>query len=579
VIVWAQVDPGQYERAVQMLLNRLYPGVRSLDGSGGDGGQDATWVSDDGVTVFEMKSFTDRLTSTRRRQVEKSLRRALENAPGMTRWELIVPLNMTPERTGAKSSEQSWFEGRLAAIAGDVKLEWRDRAWLDFHFAQHADLREYVEGPTSEVLRLAKEARMEEDILADGAADLAARNLRLRGRVDAVTPYWTLDWQTRGNTHTSTLRAKHPQAPELDPIRMTPTFQFSKQDPAAVAKAAELDHVLGFGGTVDVPGGYITDFLIETSPETLRLLGSRSGPPEELSFVFPLEPFERPLKAVLSIHEVNSDAVVATLPVYFRARTGGHRGVTLHGSDAAELLTVTLALPRPDGHGAAKQYRSGKGLELEAVDNLVGVDTESLLPVLNALRHISPGHRMVVDLPDLASATSGEISEVGFKDAARGWQIVADLHRLGEHNGRLYKMPADITVGQETTLRWAVTLLDGRIEADDPVARVDIDGSRLREFLAQVPEEIPGGMFMRTPDVELLVGDLQVPYGPAVRWWAPPLRIRNRAELEELAASGRDLEDTPVGVEFESLAAPSVWMSHAEAVAHAEGPAGGSVAG
>jgi hypothetical protein len=45
VIDWAAQDPKRTERGIQMLLRRQYPGLRSLDGSGGDGGRDAHLIT------------------------------------------------------------------------------------------------------------------------------------------------------------------------------------------------------------------------------------------------------------------------------------------------------------------------------------------------------------------------------------------------------------------------------------------------------------------------------------------------------------------------------------------------------
>lgn len=77
---WEQQDLKRTERGIQMLLRRVHPGLRSYDGAAGDSGRDATLVTGDGRTVFEVKSF-GRLTSSRRTQVERSLRQAVASAP------------------------------------------------------------------------------------------------------------------------------------------------------------------------------------------------------------------------------------------------------------------------------------------------------------------------------------------------------------------------------------------------------------------------------------------------------------------------------------------------------------------
>ena len=60
-----------------------------------DGGQDGQ-ITD----AFKLKSFTGRMTSGRRKQVERSLNRAA--ALGPTQWTLVVPIDPTP-------AEEKWF--------------------------------------------------------------------------------------------------------------------------------------------------------------------------------------------------------------------------------------------------------------------------------------------------------------------------------------------------------------------------------------------------------------------------------------------------------------------------------------
>jgi hypothetical protein len=86
---------------VSVLLSRELQTHR-VDGSGGDGGKDCYFSDDDGTDVYELKSFTGRMTQTRRRQIKQSLARAMEQAPRS--WTLVVPIDATP-------SEQAWMSG------------------------------------------------------------------------------------------------------------------------------------------------------------------------------------------------------------------------------------------------------------------------------------------------------------------------------------------------------------------------------------------------------------------------------------------------------------------------------------
>lgn len=54
---WKDLDPQTVERAIKILLRDLFPGLRSVDGSGGDGGRDAYLLDDGKMRVFEIKSY------------------------------------------------------------------------------------------------------------------------------------------------------------------------------------------------------------------------------------------------------------------------------------------------------------------------------------------------------------------------------------------------------------------------------------------------------------------------------------------------------------------------------------------
>src|SRR5690242_7684083 len=110
---WGSLDPQRLERGVQQLLQTHHPGLVCLDGAGGDDGRDAQLQTADGMTVFEVKSVSSRLTGAQKRQIQRSLQTALTKLESMTRWILIVPLNPSP-------AELRWFETKIRELAGDV---------------------------------------------------------------------------------------------------------------------------------------------------------------------------------------------------------------------------------------------------------------------------------------------------------------------------------------------------------------------------------------------------------------------------------------------------------------------------
>ncbi len=63
---WEDLEPGTYEDMVSVLISRLHPEAQRIDGSGGDGGRDVQMPTDDGLVIFELKSFTGRMNPSRR---------------------------------------------------------------------------------------------------------------------------------------------------------------------------------------------------------------------------------------------------------------------------------------------------------------------------------------------------------------------------------------------------------------------------------------------------------------------------------------------------------------------------------
>jgi hypothetical protein len=167
MIRWEALDPAKTERAAKLLIRRLHPTAQGIDGAGGDDGRDIRWDGPDGLVIFEVKSYSDRLTTAQTRKIKGSLTNAAAHSP--VRWVLVMPLDPSP-------AEESCFDG-LRREHPEITLEWRGRDWLDGQFAQHADLRRYVEGSDYDLLERARELGFEQAALANGATDLVARRL------------------------------------------------------------------------------------------------------------------------------------------------------------------------------------------------------------------------------------------------------------------------------------------------------------------------------------------------------------------------------------------------------------------
>ena len=146
-IRWDEVEPQKYEDMVSVLLSRLYPDAQRIDGKGGDGGRNVQIVNEGNgsiVHAFELKSFTGRMSSSRRQQVARSLRRVADLSPA--RWTLVVPIDPTP-------GEADWF--RQLGEKHCFPTEWRGKTWLDEKMSVFPDIPPYyMEGAKDEVFHL-----------------------------------------------------------------------------------------------------------------------------------------------------------------------------------------------------------------------------------------------------------------------------------------------------------------------------------------------------------------------------------------------------------------------------------------
>lgn len=75
-----------------------------------------------------------------------------------------------------------------------------------------------------------------------------------------------------------------------------------------------------------------------------------------------------------------------------------------------------------------------------------------------------------------------------------------------------------------------------------------------------------------TDALELQVGDLTIPYGPAAFYVSQP-RIANLEELRAIASAG-DTSDTPIEVRFEPTTQPFKWVPQERASGYCDAALG-----
>ena len=248
-----RISPGVYEGMAAVLISRLHPEAQRIDGSGGDGGRDVQLPLPSGLEIFELKSFTGRMTAARRRQVEKSLKKAAKHSPRA--WHLVVPINHSP-------AELTWFE--KATKDYPFPCDWLGKDWLDGHMASHPELpRYYIEGSSDEIVVALRELNQEQAYLVGGLPDAVERITTLTARLNELDPHYMFVFSASPIDGVKvTVLPRYPGAEKDRPIRINASFNFPDTAAGHVAAAAFSD-TMAYGTPGTVAGEFVSNVAVE----------------------------------------------------------------------------------------------------------------------------------------------------------------------------------------------------------------------------------------------------------------------------------------------------------------------------
>lgn len=527
MIHWEGKDPATVERAIKMLLRTLHS-VESIDGSGGDAGQDVRYVDPNGhLTIFEVKSFTDQLKPARRNQIAKSLKNAAAHKP--KRWVLVIPKDQTP-------SERDWFTNELPTLAPGVSLEWRGRDWLDGQFAQHEDLVAMVEGHDYQLLKRAQELNFEQAILSGGIDDFLDRVRRLDEQLDDISPWWRFDTAQIGGVQAVVLREKRPGAATADPITVKPTFSFDPSDPAAQEMRRRLTETLAFGGDVTIPGEFVDGFnVVTSSPQTKRLLGATDrDSPASVRITSHRDTTGLPMPVEISVRTPGGE-VRHTAEVSLEYRFGGERGATLVGHDKSGALELKIIIEQVDDrlHGLRIDFH---------YEPLVGRAPHAVLPALELFTALEPGDCVALHAGPVPLGRTGPIDVDAISTSARHDLVdyIRALVTLQRYAGRLLPVPDDPDGEDADIVVNAAGLVEGRrVRLHANELRVEVRGDRADKFLEAMPQD--EGALYATQAISVVIGEATVELGE-VATYAPRMRLTNRREIVDAARNREDAD-------------------------------------
>ncbi len=337
-IKWDELDSETFENMVSVLLSRLHTDARRIDGKGGDGGRDVQIVDKQDIRIrlaFELKSFTGRVDRRRRKQVERSLKRAATLEP--TEWALVVPIDHSP-------SEERWFN----EIGSNYPfpIDWFGKTWLDEKMAMFPDIRRYfLEGAKDEVYSLLWELR-EEQARITSVHDAVARVRPLRGRLNEIDPYYRYEISTGRSVSESRpmdvamsvsfddvrvdVYPKYLGAIEDRPIIITVEFLLERDDEV-------VEHALDFGLDVTIPAESVNRVTID-APSGLG--GTFTG--GKLDLWSTSTSLDNPITLTLDV--VKDEKILASCPIHLTQQRSGRKGFILTGTDNSGWMETHLTV-------------------------------------------------------------------------------------------------------------------------------------------------------------------------------------------------------------------------------------------
>jgi hypothetical protein len=495
---------------VSVLLSRLRQ-ARRVDGSGGDGGRDCYFSDEDGTDVYELKSFTGRMGQTQRRQVERSLRRAMADSPRS--WTLVVPIDPSP-------AEERWFDALRAGYKGS-RLEWLGANWLNEQLARFPDITRYFAGAADEVVRILAEIS-HEDALPSDAAGLAWKFAGQAGRLNEIDPYYLFEFTIAGESVTVTAHPRYPDAPRDRPITVTAALRFDSSPGQQEARAALADF-MKFGTPVTIPPGSITRLAVDAPAGlggefrggTLILDGTLRPGTEQPTAVLLRVPAHPPVRRMVRLEVAE--------------RSAGDGGLRLLARDQFGLLTLELRFDfgQQSSEGdLTYQYRGG-------------VPAGDVAPVMRFCAEIADGQEVAVTDPagNVIVVISGSLGPVGPEAYIRCVELLAEVQQLC---GTSFPPPDEFSSEDQRDLLYARAILRGEtVQEEWTGMTVSLAAPAVDNLLSQIEQHGDQFVFAIAVPQTVAAAGGQLPVGTVLQF-LKSARVSNPAEVRAWRLKGSD---------------------------------------
>jgi hypothetical protein len=508
---------------VSVLISRLHPEAQRIDGSGGDEGRDVQLPLPTGLEIFELKSFTGRMTPTRRRQVERSLKRAAKHNP--KDWHLVVPINHTP-------AELEWF--RRATRGYSFTCDWLGMDWLDGHMAGHPELpRYYIEGSSEEIVRALKELNKEQAYLADGLPDAVDRITALTARLNELDPHYMFMLSASPVDGVKvTVIPRYPGVEKDRPIRVNAAFNFPDTDEGKAAAAA-LSDTVAYGTASEISDEFVTNITVEGIAGLDTVFGAA-----KLAFG-PAQDKNPPTMPEITLRLTRENGAIAfQLPLKLTGRTVGLHGGELALSDYADVVDVTIRLDVPTRSFTLNYH-------LSVPENVL---PGTLVPALRFLSGISWGQSVTV-LMNGQPAGPPTATPQNIPPELNGYlRLANDLDEIQRKSGIYFPMPSSLSDEEQDDILMARKLVDGETVSGEWTSSKMTMPVKSLDGLRALAEGEGQQIWVRVPYVLKLEGN-EYPIGYVLRthasaripdWPTIPDDALQDAEIEVILLPGTD---------------------------------------
>ncbi len=480
----AKETEARYEDMISTLIKRIHPTAQRIDGSGGDEGRDLQVVEDNGLIIYELKSFTGRLScGGRKQQISRSLNRAAFHRPGA--WRLVVPIDPTPR-------ELEWFE--KLGNRQPFDCQWYGLTWLNSEIAKRPDLpRYFLQGHDRKVLEILRELNAEQG--ATACSRMALGQIRsVQRRLNESDPFFLYELTTRCNDNSQiegSVMAVHTADGRIDVIPRYPTalddrpitvkVQFPNpsngHDPISV-----LEQSIDYGESVTISPDIVSRVSIDAP-------GGLSA--EMQNATIQLAPLEESISQPLILHAtiLGRDGVsfLGTHEFLLQRRKRGRRGAVLFGTDSTELINLTIKL-RTD--------RSPLNITLN-------YDYKEVLPgvarrATEWLEKLTPPNKIRIEVGSpLSTVGQSDILQPAIQEGICGLFKAFELTQ--ERAGVYFRVPHDITPDESEQILLAGRWLNGE-KVKFTWNRMKFTGTDIAEVLTRLSAE-PGGSIALVQEV------------------------------------------------------------------------------